>query len=297
MQTAVAPHPVKVWLLASRLRTLPAAVAPVIVGTALAIAHGVFAWGPALAALLGACLIQVGTNFANDYFDFKSGADTAERLGPLRVTQSGLVTASQIKTATAIAFALATLCGLYLTWVGGWPIVAIGLLSILSGLAYTGGPFPLGYNGLGDLFVFVFFGLVALTGTYYVQALSLSPIAVAVAVPVGLLSTAIIVVNNLRDIATDVVAGKRTLAVMFGRGFARNEYLVLVVLAYLAPLALIGAGSLSWGAALPLLTLPMAVPLVRKVFTVQGPALNAVLAGTGQLLLAFSVLLAVGLLL
>jgi len=297
MQTAVAANPLKVWVLASRPRTLPAAVAPVVVGMALAIAHGVFAWGPVLAAVLGACFIQIGTNFANDYFDFKSGADTAERLGPLRVTQAGLVTPAQIKAATAIAFGLAMLCGLYLTWVGGWPIVVIGLLSILSGIAYTGGPFPLGYNGLGDLFVFIFFGLVAVGGTYYVQALTFSPLALAVAVPVGLLSTAIIVVNNLRDVSTDVVAGKRTLAVMFGRGFARAEYLALLVLSYAAPLALIALGKVSPWSALTLLSLPLAVKLIRKVNTVEGPALNAVLGGTGQLLLVFSLLFSLGLVL
>jgi 1,4-dihydroxy-2-naphthoate octaprenyltransferase len=297
MQTAVAANPVKVWVLASRPRTLPAAVAPVVVGMALAIAHGGFAWWPALAAMLGACFIQIGTNFANDYFDFKSGADTAERMGPLRVTQAGLVTPAQIKAATAIAFALATLCGLYLTWVGGWPIVVIGLLSILSGIAYTGGPFPLGYNGLGDLFVFVFFGLVAVGGTYYVQALGFSPIVLAVAVPVGLLSTAIIVVNNLRDVDTDVVAGKRTLAVMFGKRFAKAEYVALLALSYLAPVILIAMGKLSLWALLPLLSLPLAVSLVRKVHTVQGPALNPVLGGTGKLLLVFSLLFSLGLVL
>lgn len=297
MQTAVAANPVKVWVLASRPRTLPAAVAPVVVGMALAIAHGGFAWGPALAAMLGACFIQIGTNFANDYFDFKSGADTAERMGPLRVTQAGLVTPAQIKAATAIAFALATLCGLYLTWVGGWPIVVIGLLSILSGIAYTGGPFPLGYNGLGDLFVFVFFGLVAVGGTYYVQALGFSPIVLAVAVPVGLLSTAIIVVNNLRDVDTDVVAGKRTLAVMFGKRFAKAEYVVLLALSYLAPVILIAMGKLTLWALLPLLSLPLAVSLIRKVHTVQGPALNPVLGGTGKLLLVFSLLFSLGLVL
>ena len=256
MQTAVATNPVKVWVLASRPRTLPAAVAPVVVGMALANAHGLLARGPVLAAMLGACFIQIGTNFANDYFDFKSGADTAERMGPLRVTQAGLVTPAQIKAATAIAFGLAMLCGLYLTWVGGWPIVVIGLLSILSGIAYTGGPFPLGYNGLGDLFVFIFFGLVAVGGTYYVQALGYNPMALAVAVPVGLLSTAIIVVNNLRDVDTDVVAGKRTLAVMFGKGFAKAEYVTLLALAYLMPVALHALGKLSFWGLLPLLSLP-----------------------------------------
>ena len=297
MQTAVATNPVKVWVLASRPRTLPAAIAPVVVGMALAIAHGVFAWGPVLAAVLGACFIQIGTNFANDYFDFKSGADTAERMGPMRVTQAGLVTPAQIKAATAIAFGLATLCGLYLTWVGGWPIVVIGLLSILSGIAYTGGPFPLGYNGLGDLFVFVFFGLAAVGGTYYVQAHSYNPMALAVAVPMGLLSTAIIVVNNLRDADTDVLAGKRTLAVMFGKGFAKAEYVILLALAYLAPMALIALGKLSLWGLLPLLSLPLAINLVRKVHTVSGPALNPVLGGTGQLLLVYGLLFSLGLVL
>lgn len=297
MATVVNANPVRIWVLAARPRTLPAALAPVVVGMALAYAHGVFAWWPALAAMLGAAFIQIGTNFANDYFDFKSGADNAARLGPMRVTQAGLVTPRQIKAATAIAFGLAMLCGLYLTWVGGWPIVVIGLLSILCGIAYTGGPFPLGYNGLGDLFVFIFFGLVAVGGTYYVQALSFSPMALAVAVPVGLLSTAIIVVNNLRDVDTDVAAGKRTLAVIFGKMFARREYLALVALSYLAPPVLIVMGKLSWPALLPLLSLPLAVKLVRKVYTTEGPALNAVLGGTGQLLLVFSLLFSLGMLL
>ena len=295
METALAGNPVKVWVLASRPRTLPAALAPVVVGTALAVAHGVFAWGPALAAMLGALFIQIGANFANDYFDFKSGADTPERLGPMRVTQAGLVTPAQIKAATALAFGLATLAGLYLTTVGGWPIVAIGVLSILAGLAYTGGPFPLGYNGLGDLFVFLFFGLVAVAGTYYVQALSLNPIALAVAVPVGLLSTAIIVVNNLRDVATDVKAGKRTLAVLLGPAFARAEYVALLVLSYLAPVALAAAGAVGWTVCLTFLSLPLAIKLVRQVHTLEGRPLNAVLAGTGQLLLVFSLLFALGL--
>lgn len=297
MASAVAANPVKVWVLAARPRTLPAAVAPVVVGMALAIAHGVFAWGPVLAAALGACFIQIGTNFANDYFDFKSGADTAERLGPTRVTQAGLVTPAQIKVATAIAFGLAMLCGLYLTWVGGWPIVAIGLLSILSGIAYTGGPFPLGYNGLGDLFVFIFFGLVAVGGTYYVQALSYHPMALAVAIPVGLLATAIIVVNNLRDADTDVVAGKRTLAVIFGKGFAKAEYLALLAVSYLVPVVLIALGKLSWWGLLTLLSLPLAVSLIRQVHTVTGPALNPVLGRTGQLLMVYALLFSLGLVL
>jgi 1,4-dihydroxy-2-naphthoate octaprenyltransferase len=170
--------PRQAWILAARPKTLPAAAAPVVVGTAVALSEGVFSPGPALAALLGALLIQIATNFANDVFDYKKGADTGQRLGPLRVTQAGLLTPAQVMAGMWLTFGLAVLVGVYLVWVGGWPIVVIGLLSILSGMAYTGGPFPLGYNGLGDLFVFIFFGLVAVGGTYYVQALTLSPAAI-----------------------------------------------------------------------------------------------------------------------
>ena len=221
----------KVWVLAARPRTLPAALVPVIVGTAIAYLEGHAAWLPACLALWGATWIQIGTNFANDYFDARKGADTADRLGPTRVTQAGLASPRAVLAATAIAFGLAALGGLGLVAIAGWPIVAIGVLSILSGLAYTGGPFPLGYHGLGDLFVFLFFGLVAVTGTVFVQAHTVSPLAWGLSIPVGLLATAIIVVNNLRDAPTDVRAHKRTLAVRFGTRFARVEYTLLVALA------------------------------------------------------------------
>ncbi|HEY9856632.1 MAG TPA: 1,4-dihydroxy-2-naphthoate polyprenyltransferase [Stenomitos sp.] len=295
MSATLTQSKVQIWLLASRPKTLPAALVPVLVGGALAYGDRLFAAGPFLAAVLGALLIQIGTNFANDYFDFVKGADTEERMGPTRVTQSGLVTPRQTLIATAVAFALATLVGLYLVLVGGWPIVAIGVLSILSGLAYTGGPFPLGYNGLGELFVMIFFGFVAVLGTYFVQAHAVTPLAWWVAVPVGLLSSAILVVNNYRDIQTDRKAGKRTLAARFGERFAKVEYGVFVFGAYLVPLALVGLGKLSWFALLPLLTLPLAAKLMRSMLTESGPVLNKTLAGTGKLLLFFGVLLSIGL--
>jgi 1,4-dihydroxy-2-naphthoate octaprenyltransferase len=230
--------PARAWLLAARPKTLPAALAPVLVGTALAFHDGAFAPLPALAALLGALLLQIGSNFANDYFDFFKGADTHERLGPVRVTASGLISPGQLRWGMVAVFGLAALDGLYLIQVGGWPILAVGVASILAALLYTGGPFPFGYYGLGDLFVFIFFGLVAVCGTYYVQALTLTGPVVLAAVPPGLLITAILVVNNLRDIETDAKAGKRTLAVMLGRDGTRAEYRLLLALAYILPLAL-----------------------------------------------------------
>lgn len=298
MSTAIKkPSPLAVWVMAARPRTLPAAIVPVVVGSAIAHADGAFAAGPCLAALVGACLIQIGTNFANDYFDFAKGADTEARQGPTRVTQAGLASPRAVLTATAVAFGLAVLVGLYLVAVGGWPIVAIGLLSILSGLAYTGGPYPLGYNGLGEVFVFIFFGLVAVLGTYYVQALHLSPLAWALAVPVGLLAAAINVVNNLRDIETDRVAGKRTLSARFGARFTHGYYATLLVLAYLVPVALVAAGKLGGLALLPLATLPMAFKLFGSVRRDAGPVLNGTLAGTAKLLMLFGLLLSAGLLL
>lgn len=284
-------------MLAARPKTLPAAAAPVVVGTAVAISEGVFSFWPALAALLGALLIQIATNFANDVFDYKKGADTTERLGPLRVTQAGLLSPGQVMAGMWLTFGLAAVIGLYLVFVGGWPIVVIGLLSILAGIAYTGGPFPLGYNGLGDLFVFIFFGLVAVCGTYYVQALTVSAAAVWTAIPLGFLATAILVVNNLRDIDTDRAAGKKTMAVRLGRRGAQMEYLLLAGGSYLAPLlmALLGVSSawvlLSW------LSLPLLRPLLHLIFKQKGRPLNQALAGTARLELVFSLLLALGLIL
>jgi 1,4-dihydroxy-2-naphthoate octaprenyltransferase len=289
------PSPIQTWILASRPKTLPAAAAPVVVGTAVAISEGVFSLWPAIAALLGALLIQIGTNLANDVFDFKKGADTTERLGPLRVTQAGLLTPNQVMSGMWVTFGLAVMVGFYLVYVGGWPIVLIGVFSILSGIAYTGGPFPLGYNGLGDLFVFIFFGLVAVCGTYYVQAGEVSMAVVWSSIPVGLLATAILVVNNLRDIATDRASGKKTLAVLFGRGAAQTEYFLLAGGAYLVPLIMAGAGISKFGVLLSWLSLPLLVPLIRLIRHEKGRTLNKALAGTARLELVYSLLFSLGL--
>lgn len=287
------------WLLAARPKTLPAAVAPVLVGIALALRSGAFRPLPALAALLGALLLQVGVNLANDYFDHVRGVDQPDRKGPVRVTQSGLIPAEQVRLGMLLVFGAVALLGVYLIAAGGWPILLVGLASILAALAYSGGPYPLASHGLGDLFVFVFFGLVAVGGTYFVQARDLPGYVLAAAVPAGLLITAILVVNNLRDIDTDRRAGKRTLAVMLGHRGSVVEFGLLLAGAYLTVLALWLAGPFGPGVVLPWLTLPLAVPLVRTLRTqaADGPAMNRALAGTARLALVFSLLEAAGMLL
>ncbi|MBX6343216.1 MAG: 1,4-dihydroxy-2-naphthoate polyprenyltransferase, partial [Thermomicrobiaceae bacterium] len=253
---------------------------------------------PFAAALVAALLIQIGTNFANDYFDFHKGADTEQRLGPTRVTQSGLITAAEVKRATYLTFGLALLVGVYLVAVGGWPILVIGLASIACGVAYTGGPWPLGYHGLGDLFVFVFFGLVAVAGSAYLQTGQLTWLALLAAVPVGLLVDNILVVNNLRDLATDRAAGKRTLATRIGERATRAQYALFVAVAFAVPVALALAGAAPWTVLLTWLSLPLAATLVRAVLGgTSGRALNPVLKRTGQLELLFGLLLALGLVL
>jgi 1,4-dihydroxy-2-naphthoate octaprenyltransferase len=290
------PRPtLKTWVMAIRPKTLTAALVPVAVGTGLAFGAGVGRWLPALAALLGALLIQIGTNLTNDYYDFKKGADTEERLGPVRVTQSGLISPRTVLASALGCFGLAILTGIYLVWIGGWPLVAIGLTSVLCGYAYTGGPLPLAYHGLGDIFVFVFFGLVAVTGTYYVQALTVSPAAWWAAVPVGSLGTALLVVNNLRDAHTDVKANKRTLVVRLGTGAGKAEYLVLLAASFATPFILFGLGLASAWVFLALLSVPLAVGPLKLVLKAQGAALNAALGGTARLQLVFGLLFAVGL--
>jgi 1,4-dihydroxy-2-naphthoate octaprenyltransferase len=285
----------QIWLLAARPKTLPAAAAPVIVGTALAWRDGVFNLGAALAALFGALCIQIGTNLANDYFDFLKGADTAERLGPVRVTQAGLLQPAEVARGMWLAFGLATLAGAYLFAAAGWAVVLIGLLSIAAGIAYTGGPFPLGYHGLGDFAVFVFFGLVAVGGTYYVQGGRLTPEVLLASTPIGFLATAILVVNNLRDIGTDAKAGKRTLAVRLGETKTRIEYDLLCSAAFAIPLLMWLLRLASPWALLAWLSGWRLVPLLRTIYTERGRALNAALAGTGWLELEFAILFAVGL--
>jgi 1,4-dihydroxy-2-naphthoate octaprenyltransferase len=298
MTTASQITPFRAWLMAARPRTLPAALSPVAVGMALALADGVFSPLLALAAAVDALLLQIGANLANDYQDCVSGADTAERLGPTRVAASGIIPLDRLRIGIGVTFAMAALVGLYLVLVSGWPILIVGVAAILSALAYTGGPYPLGYHGLGELFVFIFFGLVAVCGTYYVQALTLAPIVVMAAVPVGALTVAILVVNNLRDIRTDARTGKLTLAVRLGADRTRVEYELLLAVAYAAPILFWLAGwSPAW-VLLPWLTMPLAVRLVRVLYTTaEGAPLNKALAGTAQLDLFFSLLFAAGLVL
>lgn len=299
----------RAWLIAARPQTLPAAAAPVIVGVGLAVESGVFAPFPALAALVGAALIQIGTNFANDYYDAIQGADTDDREGFTRVVASGLIEPAEVKRAMWLTFAAAIAVGTYLVYVGGVPILVIGLASVAAGIAYTGGPYPLGYHGLGDLFVFVFFGVIAVTGTYYVQAAALAagafPLgvpdgtitlaAVVASLPIAALSTNILVVNNVRDLKEDAQTGKRTLAVRFGYRFSRAQFLALLGLAYAAPLWFLARGD-GVAVLLPLTTLPLAVVVAHTVVTeTAGEMLNPALESTGKLLAAYAVTFAVGL--
>jgi 1,4-dihydroxy-2-naphthoate octaprenyltransferase len=280
--------------MACRPATLTAAVSPVAVGTACAHRTGHVAVGPALAALFGAVFLQIGSNLANDVFDFEKGADTDERLGPLRAAQAGLLDPRALRAGMVVVFSLAVAVGIYLTAVAGFPIVVIGLASIASAIAYTGGPFPLGYHGLGDVFVLAFFGFIAVCGTAFVQLGSIPTLAVFAAVPVGALATAILVVNNVRDRETDVKAGKRTLPVRFGRTVGLAEYAGLVGLAYIVPALLAALRFTGVWALLPLSTLPLAGRLVRSVFSDEGRALNASLVGTAKLLFLHSLLFAAG---
>jgi 1,4-dihydroxy-2-naphthoate octaprenyltransferase len=298
------------WLMAARPQTLPAGAAPVVLGTAVAVYEGVFAPLPAVAALVGALLIQVGTNFANDYYDAVNGTDTDDREGFTRVTAGGLIEPRKVKHAMAATYGLAVVVGLYLVAIGGVPILVVGLSSIVAGVLYTGGPYPYGYYGLGDLFVFVYFGLVAVTGTYYVQAVtevaglfpttvpagSLSPAVAVASLGAAGLSTCILVVNNIRDRETDRETGKRTLAVIVGYRWSRVEFVALTALSYAVPPALWLGFDYPVGTLAPLVTLPLAAGVTRTVLTeTGGAALNPALERTGQLLAVYAVLLAAGL--
>jgi 1,4-dihydroxy-2-naphthoate octaprenyltransferase len=287
--------PIEAWILATRSKTLPAAVAPVMVGSAMAFAHKTFTLLPATAALAVALLLQIGVNLANDYFDYIKGIDSDERLGPVRVTQSGLIPPARVRAAMGITLGLAGLPGLYLVFVGGWPVIMIGAASILAALAYSGGPYPLASNALGDLFVFIFFGLVAVCGTYYVQALRLTATVVMMGADVGLLITAILVVNNLRDISTDEKTGKRTLAVRLGTRGTKLEYSLLLTGAYGGVLALWVCGIFPIWVLMPFVSAPLAWRLIRIIRrTTGGPMLNHTLASTAKLAFLFSLLLSIG---
>jgi len=293
------PSRLQAWILASRPRTLTAAAAPVFLGTGLAVGRGAFALYPALAALLGALLIQIGTNLANDYYDHVRGGDTEDRVGPLRVTQAGLIPPTTVRNATYLVLGLALLLGVYLVWVGGVPVVIIGVASLVCAVAYTGGPFPLAYHGLGDLFVFLFFGLVAVGGSYWVQALDFGPEVLLAGAGMGALNTAILVVNNLRDLETDARAGKRTLAVRLGHDGTKFEFLFLSVMGFGAPLVgMIFYGWTPWA----LLSLGALLPLIRPLRRVAeyGPgddprSLIPPLGGTAQAAGLYGLLLGMGL--
>jgi 1,4-dihydroxy-2-naphthoate octaprenyltransferase len=284
----------RIWIEAARLRTLPAAIIPVVVATALAAAHGRAHLGYALICLLFALLIQVGTNYANDYYDFIKGADTAERRGPRRAVAAGLVAPATMRRAMGLVFGVAFLIGLLLIPRGGWVLLPIGVVSILAGIAYTGGPFPLGYNGLGDLFVFIFFGLVAVDTTFYVQTGYVSPDVTSCAAALGLLAANILVANNYRDEATDRVAGKKTLVVRFGRKFAIWQYALSAALAMCCPAALL-LGGFRWPVLLPVLLTPWAVQLTVRLARSQEPGEQiALLGATARYLAVFGVLLSLG---
>ncbi|MEE8430222.1 MAG: 1,4-dihydroxy-2-naphthoate polyprenyltransferase [Candidatus Desulfatibia sp.] len=283
-----------IWVQAARPKTLWASVAPVVIGSAMAFESGGLHIMSALSALLGAVLIQIGTNFANDYFDFHKGADSTDRLGPTRVVQAGLVPPPTMKAAFIAVFVLAVVPGAYLIWRAGWPLFVIGVLSILFGILYTAGPYPLGYVGLGELFVIIFFGPVAVGGTYYVQTLQISwPVIISGLAP-GLFSVAILTVNNLRDVQSDHRAGKKTLAVRFGVTFSKIEYLLSIAIACLIPLILLLHNDKHLYSLLTSVILLAAIPSIKTVFTAEGIVLNHVLESTGKMLLLYSLIFSIG---
>lgn len=289
-----------VWILAARPKTLWASVAPVIVGTSVAFRDGSAHWPSAFAALLGAVLIQIGTNLANDLFDHQRGTDTPDRLGPVRVTQAGLATPRQVRGAMILVFALAFLIGIYLVYRGGWPIVWIGLFSIAAAILYTGGPYPFGYYGWGDLFVFIFFGPVAVVGTYYVQTIDTTPAVWLASVPMGALATAILIVNNLRDIDTDRRAGKRTMAVRLGRFGSVGEYVFMLLLALAVPIIMSLLRLAGVWLLLSSLVIAIFIPIILTALRTQvepmktGVILNDLLARTARVKLVYAMAFAVG---
>ena len=293
---AIEPGSLRAWVVACRPATLLAALVPVLVGTACAFAAGGARAVPALAALAGALLLQIGTNLANDLFDHKRGADTTARIGPIRAVQAGLLTPAEIRRGMVVVFGLATTVGGYLVVQGGWPIVLVGVAAIAAAVGYTAGLYPLGYHGLGEPAVFLFFGFVAVGGSAFVQLGSVPALAWWAAIPVGGLATAMLVVNNLRDRETDAHAGKRTLAVRWGERAALGEYAALLAIAYAVPVGLVLGGRVGPIGLLPLATAPVALQLGSTLVRLRtGPALNGLLIRTARLLVAYGVLFAVGL--
>ncbi len=292
------PSKLKIWIDASRPKTLAAAFTPVLVGASIAWNESLFVWIPTIIAMLCAFLIQIGTNFANDYFDFKKGADTEERIGFVRATAAGLVAPKTMLGATIFVMLLAFIFGLYLVWIGGWQILVIGLLSLLFGILYTGGPYPLGYNGLGDIFVFIFFGIIAVTGTYYINALEWSEASFWASLAVGALCTNILVINNLRDVEQDAKVGKRTLGVLFGDTALKWEYSLMLLLAFAIPPHFYFQLGYSIWIMLPFILSPLAFIHANKVWKeYHKPNLNKVLEQTAQFMALFGLLFSVGIIL
>ena len=285
------------WLIASRPRTLLAAFVPVMVGSAVAFNEGKLKIILSLSALLCSLLIQVGTNFTNDLYDFLKGSDTTKRKGPRRVLASGLIYVGEMKTAIVLTFFTAFLIGLFLVYHGGFVILVIGILSILAGLAYTAGPYPLAYNALGDIFVFMFFGIIGTVGTYYLHTNDLSIVSFISSIPVGALVTNILVVNNYRDIEEDKTAGKKTLAVKLGKNFTRYQFIFLIVLSFLVPLILFIFFNVSIFIFLPYLTLPIAYKVISMIYTLNGTQLNSTLELTARLSAIYGLLFSAGIIL
>lgn len=288
---------VKSWILASRPKTLLAAVVPVIIGSSLAYDVGKFHFFAALIALICSILIQIATNFVNDLYDHLKGSDTKERVGPERALANGWISVKEMKLGIFVTFALSFLLGLYLVYLGGWIILVIGILSIISGIAYTAGPYPLAYNGLGDIFVFVFFGIIGTVCTFYIQAHYVDALIFWASIPVGALITNILVVNNFRDIEQDKAASKITLAVKFGKKFAIAQYIFLVLISYAVPLIAFFKFDKEWFILLPLISLPLAVRLIKMLFTLKGTELNKTLELTAKFSAIFGLLFAIGIIL
>ncbi|MHA2172333.1 MAG: 1,4-dihydroxy-2-naphthoate polyprenyltransferase [Candidatus Kariarchaeaceae archaeon] len=289
------PSNFKIWMMAIRPKTLPAAISPVLIGIAFAVRDDHFNFFPAFAALLGALILQIGANLANDYSDFHKGTDTADRIGPVRVAASGLLDVTTLRNGLIVTLVIAMVIGLYLIWIGGIVILLIGTLSLIFLLAYSGGPWPYGYRGLGDFFVFVFFGLFAVSGTYYVQALHFNNNVIIGSIAPGTLITAILVVNNYRDIETDRKTGKNTLAVMLGKQWTIIEFILLLLIAYLIPIYLLVVENYSSWVLLPLISSPFSLNLVRIIKqTSDGKILNDALAQTAKTGLLFNLLFALG---
>lgn len=287
---------IKIWLSAARPQTLAAALVPILVGGSLAWNHSVFRWDTTIVALICAFLIQIGTNFANDYYDFIKGADSEGRIGFTRATSAGLVAPKTMLIATISTMFLAFLMGLYLVWIGGWIILVIGLLSILFGILYTGGPFPLGYNGLGDLFVFIFFGIVAVMGTYYINALEWSMLSLIASIPVGALSVNILVVNNLRDIHQDRISGKQTLGVLLGEKALKLEYTLLTLVLFLVPILIYFVVQPSVFVLIPLFSIPLSYSLNHHIWThANKTELNNTLENTSRFMVLYGFLFSIGL--